>query len=412
MRRMSPPTTGLPSHEDLPHEPVDRRPSAFRRRLLAVLAVVVPLVAWLSVARGARGPARAEDPPVRSTTVLSETYTVDQKYRSMTGPYSQQPLRLATGTAVEDEGVPELLWIVGYRAVMVAADGVTPQKPEFMCHSNLDIDVSAHRETLGANPSFSSRLFTLSQGQQTVRFPDGFGIPVLSDEVLSLTTQVLNLNHEGEVFDVRHQITVEYVRDSDLERRLTPLFPIGAYGLRLLEGDSAYFGVADPDPEQHGPGCLVGESASDHAYEDGLGRTFTGHWVVPPGREVNRTLVTHLMQIPFDTTVHYIAVHLHPFAESLELWDRTTDTLVFRSEAEGIEGRIGLESVTAFSSEEGVAVFADHEYEMVSVYDNLSDEPQDSMAVMYIYLRDTDMETRLRGWRPTKDRRELGSAAR
>ena len=38
----------------------------------------------------------------------------------------------------------------------------------------------------------------------------------------------------------------------------------------------------------------------------------------------DRTLVTELMSLPYDTTVHYIAVHLHPFAESLELIDLTT----------------------------------------------------------------------------------------
>ena len=46
---------------------------------------------------------------------------------------------------------------------------------------------------------------------------------------------------------------------------------------------------------------------------------FSGHWVVPPGRQENRTLVTEWLNLRFDTTVHYIAVHLHPFAESLEL---------------------------------------------------------------------------------------------
>ena len=37
------------------------------------------------------------------------------------------------------------------------------------------------------------------------------------------------------------------------------------------------------------------------------------------GREVNHTPVTSLMALPFDTTIHYIAIHLHPFAESVEL---------------------------------------------------------------------------------------------
>jgi hypothetical protein len=94
------------------------------------------------------------------------------------------------------------------------------------------------------------------------------------------------------------------------------------------------------------------------------------------------------MQIPYDTTAHYIAVHLHPFAESLELRDLTADKSLFKSAVENFEGRIGLERVDYFSSVEGIELFKDHEYEIVSVYDNTTDEEQDSMAVMYLYLRD------------------------
>lgn len=108
-----------------------------------------------------------------------------------------------------------------------------------MCHSNLDIDVQAHAEALGASPSYGSRLFTLSQGQFSVRFPAGFGIPVLSSEALSLTTQVLNLNTEAEEapFDVRHKVSVEYVRDGEVGLPMKALFPSAAYGLALIEGE-------------------------------------------------------------------------------------------------------------------------------------------------------------------------------
>ncbi len=333
------------------------------------------------------------------TTVLSETYQVDREYRSMMGPYSTQKVRLG------DPETEELLWITGYEAVMVAADGTTQMDQGFMCHSNLDVNLESHRRALGVDNSFGSRLFTLSQGQLEVTFPQGFGIPVLSTETLDLTTQVLNLNPDGGTHEVRHKVTVQYRRDAETGGGLVPLFPSSAYGLALLEGESGHFGVRQPSAETHGPGCLPGESASEHSYEDGLGRTFSGHWVVPPGRQVNRTLVTHLMRLPYDTTIHYIAVHLHPFAESLELRDLTADRVVFRSEAENYDGRIGLERVDSFSSEEGIEVYRNHQYELISTYDNTTEVDQDSMAVMYLYLRDRATEKRLDeqrrrgGWR-------------
>ena len=321
-------------------------------------------------------------------TVLSEVYTVDRKYRSMMGPYSEQDIVLG------DAENPELLWITGYRAVMVGPEGEQPMAQDFMCHSNLDIDVDAHNKLLGASYGFGSRLFTLSQGQLEVRFPEGFGIPILSSEPLSLATQVLNLNHEGEPLQVRHKVSVEFVRDSDIGIPMKALFPSSAYGLTLLEGDEGYFGVKDPEQEAHGPGCLVGSNASEHEYDDGMGRKFSGHWVVPPGRQVNRTLVTELMRLPYDTRIHYIAVHLHPFAESLELRNLTTGETLFQSQAQNFEDRIGLAHVDSFSSVEGIPVDADHEYEIVSVYNNTSQEEQDSMAVMYLYLRDLDFDDR------------------
>ena len=133
-------------------------------------------------------------------------------------------------------------------------------------------------------------------------------------------------------------------------------------------------------------------NAASHEYTDSFGRRFTGHWVVEPGREVNRTLVTEILDLPFDTTVHYIAVHLHPFAESLELRDLTTGDTVFKSRVRPAEKGIGIQHVDYFSSEEGVLLRKKHDYELVSVYNNTSGEEQDSMAVMYMYLLDKRFE--------------------
>ncbi len=356
-------------------------------RLLFCLALVVSAIA---LARGIPGKeGETVSLPILSKEVLSDVYLIDRKYPSMTGPSSSQGVRLQT------EDVEELVWITGFQATMVDAGGEEQVAQEFMCHSNLDIDVQAHHQAFGANLSFNPRLFTLSQGQLAIDFPTGFGIPVLSTEVLDLTTQVLNHNLEGEGVRVRHKIQLDYVRQSQLKKPLTPLFPLSAYGLKLLSGTAGYFGVDAPDPEKHGPGCLPGQNASSHKYDDGREREFTGHWVVPPGKEENRTLVTQLMRVPYETTVHYIAVHLHPFAESLALRDLTLGETIFESQAENFDGKIGLTRVDFFSSAEGIKIYPDHEYEIVSTYNNTTDKPQDSMAVMYLYLRDLEFEEQI-----------------
>ena len=72
------------------------------------------------------------------------------------------------------------------------------------------------------------------------------------------------------------------------------------------------------------------------------------------------------------------------------LRDLTTNELVFRSAASGPSDRIGLTSVESYSSQEGFPIYRDHDYELSSVYQNTSNESQDSMAVMFFYVLDKD----------------------
>jgi len=320
----------------------------------------------------------------REVTYLSDIYEVDGIYKSMKGPSSVKEFSL------NDSDEPELLWITGYKAEMVEPDGETPMSQEFMCHSNLDIDIKTHEFLFksGRN-SLQERVFTISQGQYEIDFPEGFGIPILSPEELSLTTQVLNLNLENPEVKTRHRVTISYIKDSDLKAPIKPLMQTGANGLkRLNEQDAGYFNVMNADGDIQGSGCLLGEQAGSHIYTDQNHQQFTGHWVVKPGTEVNNTLVTEFLKIPYDTTIHYIAVHLHPFAESLELKDLTTGQTLFKSKTRNSEDKIGLDHVDYFSSPKGIPIYKDHQYQMTSVYNNTTDTEQDSMATMYIYMLD------------------------
>jgi len=70
--------------------------------------------------------------------VLSPVYMVDKICRCMLGPQSFQGVKLT-----EDRS-PQLLWITGFRAEMLKADGITPLPQEFMCQNNLNFDVKEH----------------------------------------------------------------------------------------------------------------------------------------------------------------------------------------------------------------------------------------------------------------------------
>jgi hypothetical protein len=203
---------------------------------------------------------------------------------------------------------------------------------------------------------------------------------------------VLNHNIEGRTFEIRHKVTVSFVRDRDLRTPMKPLFQVSANGLVLVEGDDGHFNIPPGDEKAHGPGCLVGMGADSKSrlFTDDFGRKFTGHWIVKPGRQVNHTNTTKFMRLPYDTTAHYIAVHMHPFAESLELRDITADKSLYLSHVTPTPGKIGIERVEHFSSAEGIPLYKDHEYDLVSVYNNTTSVDQDSMAVMYIYALDKE----------------------
>lgn len=350
----------------------------------------------VSSAEAAAAPARVvgerDGAPLYRKELLSPVYEIDRLYGSMQGPMSDYEF------TVGEPGEPtELLWLTGYRAVMKEPDGETTMSQEFMCHSNLDLDGVAYGRTFPSQLTVTGgRLFTLAQGQLELDLPEGFGIPLMSDAALRLNTQVLNHNIDDAAIHVRHRVSVEFVRDRDLAKPLEPLIQRSVFGVALVEGPDGHIGVSpdEVDAEMDGPGCLPAADAGGkghHATVDAFGRKFTAFWVVEPGRQVNHSRVTDQLDLPWDAAVHYIAVHLHPFAESLELRDVTTGESVFKSKTRQADAGIGLADVEYFSSPEGIQLKKDHEYELTSIYNNTTSKATDSMAVMYLYVRPPDL---------------------
>jgi len=328
------------------------------------------------------------------TEYLSPVYRIDRIYKSMQGPAAMEPAVLL------DSAEPELIWITGYSAVVTGPDGETPKSPEFMCHVNMNVDGNAYHSAFStAMPPIANRLFSLDQGTVEVRLPEGFGIPARSNMPVLLNTQVLNHNVTGQSLDVRMRLRVDFVRDRDLKQRLKPLTHRGVMGLVLLSGPDGNFRV-DPEVSRHidsRASCSLGADMGDPRgiVDDGMGRKFSSFWAVEPGRHVYHTRVTPFLNLAYDTRVHFMSAHLHPFAESITLVDLTTGQTVHKLEATQAEGRVGLASVETFSSAEGLPLSADHEYDLVVVYNNTTAIPQDAMAslLMYVYAKDLEIES-------------------
>jgi hypothetical protein len=360
-------------------------PSTTRRAHAPIIISALIVSALIAAIACAPAP---KTPTIESKVVYSDAFTIDTTWASMQGPYRVMQVQLTDSTT------HELVWVVGYEAAIVDADSRAPKSSEFMCHSNVDLDMARHRQIFGWAKYPSRRLFTLSEGQTNVRLPEGFGIPLRSDEPLSVTAQVLNHNYHGPAVRVRQRVTVHFVRDRALAHSLVPLYQRGVNTLVRLDGPDGAFNTEIDEHAEHAHGGAEGMSADTIPYKDREGRTFAGHWVVKPGREVRTTPVNGWLQMREDMKIHYVSVHLHPFAESLQLRDATTGETVLASAAENRPERIGLARVDQIASREGITLQKDHQYELVSAYNNTSGANRTAMAVMYLYVEDTEFKRR------------------
>ncbi len=300
-------------------------------------------------------------------------YEVDGLYASMMGPsHTDQDLWL------EQEGPPRLVWLTGYDAVAEGPAG-EPQPQDLMCHATLSFHrpLADYRALFGAPAFGTPRLFTLSQGQVSVRFPEGFGIPLLSSQRLMLQSQLLNLNPEAINSQVRHRVQAHYLSD-DQNQEIKPLC-LFTRGIRVPIGDPE----AIEAPSQT-PTCAPDAGGNPTATEGE--QRFTSHWVLADGREVRRTYLGRTF--PFDTRAHYISIHVHPFAESLELRDLTTGRTVYKARVVNHPNRPLIEEIEEYSSAKGLPLWRDHDYEMVSVYNKPNQDRHTAMAFMFFYVQD------------------------
>src|SRR5690606_41452644 len=93
--------------------------------------------------------------------------------------------------------------------------------------------------------------------------------------------------------------------------------------------------------------------------------------------------------------LHAAAVHAHPLATPLELFDKTNGASVFKSNIENYTDRIGLRKVDALSSAQGVWMYADRNYELRMHTDNTSAPDQDMMGSMFLFFYDAQMQARI-----------------
>lgn len=292
--------------------------------------------------------------------VLFKDILIDRHYPSMGGPWSRA--YLPTVSAQES---PSTIWITAYRAEVLDS-GTGRQVQEYMCHTKLDL--AGGNEAPAALRGVRSQ-FVISQGQDEARFPKGYALrtETHTDRKLDINIMVLNSAKDNISRKVDFKASVEYADDATARReKLIPLFETSA---------SVYCPASQ---------CENASYSGDITLSDGQ-KAF-GHWLVPPGRQVVRMPISSI--VPYDTTVHYIMMHLHPYAESMELRDSTTGESIWIGRAATDGAKPILLRTDFFSSRKGKMLFKDHQYEVISTYHNPTQEPVDAMASLWIYAKE------------------------
>lgn len=322
--------------------------------------------------------------------LLSPEFEIDTLFPSMTGPSDIHYFSLINNRK------PALLWVTGYATKVRDAANSKNLPTDYLCHNNLDYalaDYCDYWQLKDRTRTLIPRLGTITQGQQQIHFPVGFGLPMMSDHSLSTATQVLNVNEPELKTKVRHSVELNYVRDDEKTQNYKPLFQ-QSINVQVKVDTAAMpsnstAGIVDCSPALPTIAFLSSRENGD---------LYTGHWIVREGKDTMRYDVTNMLQLPFSTTLHYAGVHVHPYCTALALIDKTTNEIVFHSAIENVPNTTKMSHIDVFSSIEGTMMYDDHKYELVCYTNNDSGKEQDMMAVMLLYLYDQELDGKLSGF--------------
>lgn len=312
--------------------------------------------------------------------MASPEFYIDGIYKSMEGPKSSNYVQLSPKN--------DLLWITGFHVKAINAKNRKRISNDFICHTNIDFNDVRYFSNFHLENRIGKqypRMTSLSHGQENFTFPNGYGVPMQGNDLLFVTTESLNHNITKASFLIRHEVEIDYATQADI---IKPLMSRTVYIMLPYDKINPFKGPLDP-----GKGYCIPVETKNHSYDDGLGNKLSGHWVIPPGKNQYRSSIDEQLQINTDSIrLHAAAVHVHPFATSLTLWDKTAQKVIFESKITNHKNKIGLEKIGAFSSEEGVWMLRDHQYELVLEANNTTPIDQDMMGSMFLFFYDPELD--------------------
>lgn len=308
------------------------------------------------------------------------TFVISNIYKSMEGPKSDQYFAI-------DNSTEELLWLTSFKTEAFLSDESTRMPNDFVCHTNFEYRDAEHYNRWNLTERINKqypRITSISNGIEAFELPEGFGFPIFSNERIFLNAQALNHNVTDSIFNIKHKIEIGFIKHG--EKPLKALQPKTLYMMLPFDMNNPFVGPTDKLPNA----CIPVET-KNHTYYDDKGNPLSGHWVFSPGRHHFSFNATKQLSIKDSIRLYQITSHLHPFAERLQLVDKTTNTVIYNCESENFEDKIGLKNTPTFTSTEGIWLYENREYEMMLEVNNTTNTDQEMMASMAIFYNDEEM---------------------
>jgi hypothetical protein len=315
--------------------------------------------------------------------MISPAFYIDGIYKSMEGPKSSNYIQLSQDST--------LLWITGFHVKALNSKNKKQISNDFICHTNIDFNDIKYFSNFHLEKRIGKqypRMTSLSHGLENFEFPKGYGVPMLGNDLLYVTTESLNHNIPNANYLIKHEVQIDYTAKAAAYK---PLMSRTVYIMLPYDKLDPFKSPVDPGKDY----CIPVET-KNHSYDDGKGNKMSGHWVIPTGKHSYRSSINSQLQIETDSIrLHAAAVHVHPFATALTLWDKTDNKAIFKSNVINHQGKIGLSKIDAFSSELGVWMYQNHEYELVLEVNNTTTINQDMMGSMFLFFYDEELDRQL-----------------
>jgi hypothetical protein len=317
---------------------------------------------------------------LRTKEAITPSVHLDKRLISTRGPIAIKSFQM------EADAENEYMWIRRFKIDILDEAGEV-DSAKYLCHAWLMGDTGRLDPTsgeIGARKGKDPSLFlTISPGLMDLQFPEGFAVGFESSGIsrYGLLAQSVNNSFDPVDKDIRFRATIDYLDDESAQQLgIKPLTGFQLHANQDLEKlESLHPHYTEMQEHHHSSSMSSMHSSEKEGAED--------HWVVPPGRQVLRSEVEP-GAIEFDGMIHAIKVHLHPFGESIALIDKATGEEIWKGRATNHPNKSVPEllNIESYSSSTGIPVYKDREYELVTIYDNTTDEAVDAMGVIRLYV--------------------------